>query len=669
MRDRIHQKTNPAMVMKKIICLLMIAIFIVSLSGSTFMMAYEDDPGYDGEIIYLYDLPILCISEWDDDFDPAYQSIMPLSSISVGLAELVSGPTFNTANNSFTISLRGSVSNPANEEIIMRGFWIRTDGLDDRRVITGTGGNVFNSSSQVGGLRPNTTYLVRAVVQTPGMVNSAIQGGLLTITTPSAPSATPTPPPGNTPTPPPSGATPTPPPSGPTPTPAPATPYLNFAPSTSPWNSAGHTWSISGGQHLSITTITTNQGGWFYERCNNSGWLTISGGTGLSGESFNITAPQNDSGNIRTATITVRTVAGSLYRTLTITQAIPPVTLRPTGVIESFERNGHVNGSRTPTTIRYDQRIVAEFPIWNFVHIAGTANTFAIRNNTTGLYFTETIGGLSQQESITGPGLSRQRWTIIPHSSGAYAIRSVSNNNMYVTGIAQNSLGTNLALANRDSSNNRQLWWIGYIWHIDRSYIGTPRDWVGFWDRTVNIQIRPQALEPNASAEFYAAVDIARDFWARELGLAIGTTEVVADANIRIYWASPADFGRRINNLFLRDTAYGLAVAPALPANDTRTVRGRARHGTIQAGGSARTVYRLYGTGDVSMRVGIWPGSTRNVTLLPFTATHELGHALGYWGHAPNSRDLMSEHPGINPEISLRPAEREHILQIYRRFR
>ena len=72
----------------------------------------------------------------------------------------------------------------------------------------------------------------------------------------------------------------------------------------------------------------------------------------------------------------------------------------------------------------------------------------------------------------------------------------------------------------------------------------------------------------------------------------------------------------------------------------------------------------------MAMLIGVFSHhGQRSVDVAPVVATHELGHALGYWGHSPNPNDVMRPRVGNSLGANLRPAEIEHILQVYRRFR
>jgi len=280
-----------------------------------------------------------------------------------------------------------------------------------------------------------------------------------------------------------------------------------------------------------------------------------------------------------------------------------------------------------------------------------------IRNETTGRYFTETGGLLTHEGLVSGTGanINRQRWRLLPQTDGSYRIRSASDGSLYV----END-GAALMLTSR-SSSNRQLWWIGYIWHYHRAY---DHYWVGFWRGTINI--RAEALEGTANtSDFYQAVIAARSIWVSALGVTFnGNITYPSQANIRIYWGTPEQFRVQAGMTIAPRTRYGATL-------EAPVGHGRTHEDTFIAGGATRNVYRLHGTGGIGMISGVWSHhGSRSVSLAPFTVTHELGHALGYWGHSPNPNDVMRRdvERWQTPDSVLRPAEIEHIRQIYRRF-
>jgi len=385
-------------------------------------------------------------------------------------------------------------------------------------------------------------------------------------------------------------------------------------------------------------------------------------------------ALRNDTGERREATVTVR--SGNFPdRILNISQAPALATMRDQRVIECFGRRGYVDvhGATDTTILGGISGAIVERPVWNFVHIE--ANVFAIRNDTTGRYFTESGGNLTHAARISGSGTNysnNQRWLISPQPNGTYRIRSISNTSLYVT---EGALV--LTLSNRNTSNNTQLWRIGYIWHVAGSYANNPDvgNWVGVWRAgDINIWVEPIEQQPDGF-NFVTRMNTARNAWQNALGITFDGETSLASANIRAYGGHREEIrnhlGREVPFDFF-NSRYGSTFP--LPG----VIDGHV--GTIQAGGITRHVNRLNGTGTRGMIMAVFSdsggltsiGDSRNIDFATMTAMHELGHALGYMGHSPNSNDVMRGNIPVtmrNPNETLNPAEREHLRQVYRNFR
>ena len=455
--------------------------------------------------------------------------------------------------------------------------------------------------------------------------------------------------------------------SPPTPTPV---PVLSFNPSgVAPWNLAA--WVTGPGQNTTTATVVANNS-WNWSG-GSAGWLTVTG-FGVSGTQLSISTQPNDSGVRRTATVTV--TSANLTRNLTITQNPVMATVMGQRVIECFGRNGYVDvrGNATSATIECVSRSSAERPIWNFVHIQD--NVFAIRNETTRHYFTETDGNLQHEARLSGSGTdysNRQRWILSRQSDGTYRIRSVSRNTLYVQeGVNHILNNPNLSLASR-SNSNRQLWRIGYIWHVDRRYDNNQilGNIVGFWDRDINIWVEPIGPEP-AGFNFRNRMNIARNAWVDALDIRFNNADNAGVANIRAYGGHRNEIQARLR-YELPQTAYNYRYGVAvLQGTIDMPV------GTIEAGGATRHVNRLNGTGRQAAIMLVFSDSaswhiddSRIINFATMTAMQELGHALGYFGHSSNSNDVMARTTSSSPNVRLNPAEIEHLRQIYRnpRFR
>jgi len=335
----------------------------------------------------------------------------------------------------------------------------------------------------------------------------------------------------------------------------------------------------------------------------------------------------------------------------------PLVGLAGNQVIECFDRRGYLNvGSLTTTTIECVGANNAQRPIWVFVHIA--ENIYAIRNETTGRYMTDTGVFVSHEARLSGAGLNydnRQRWNLVAQNDGSFRIRSVSSPVLYIMEIAHTGLNTPLLMLSMlNTSHNRQRWWIGPIWHSVDSSV------VGFWSGRIDIYTSERDLGQPDGFDFSTMMAEARNAWSGALGVPFNTVSTAADANIRAYGGDR----RAIQAYLERRPPFPDIAGVAIPGAHEIVE-------TIYAGGRDRTVARFTGRGDDAYIMVVFSGSIINPMDRARTATmHELGHVLGYWGHSPNSNDVMYGVERILfTNTVLNPAEIEHLRQIYRMFR
>jgi len=302
----------------------------------------------------------------------------------------------------------------------------------------------------------------------------------------------------------------------------------------------------------------------------------------------------------------------------------------------------------------------AQMPIWNFVPRGN--NEFSIRNDTSRRYLTEANNHLWHSEGA-GANNNQQRWLLMPQPDGTYRVRSVSNPALYLTHTGM----LNLALRNR-AGDNSQLWHIENIWHIGDRY---PQDYFSYWwPGTIFIYTEYEAFDAPASLDFTSRMASARTIWTNALGVRFDNAASRDTANILAFGGCRHAIATEVlgENGHFPPSRYRYGVMLSRAGYTDRNV-------TVRAGGVDRKVFRLNGSGANASIAIVFTNTgaentynRRNINFATMTAIHELGHALGYNGHSPNSQDIMRsviEPYIINPVLTLRPAELWHLGQIY----
>jgi predicted Zn-dependent protease len=183
------------------------------------------------------------------------------------------------------------------------------------------------------------------------------------------------------------------------------------------------------------------------------------------------------------------------------------------------------------------------------------------------------------------------------------------------------------------------------------SYWYSDADRIYRWD-DARIVVCAEKLNGNAQFYFYNAVDHACSQWTSALGITIYADEEIASAPIMIYGGTAAEISEL--NIF----------------NDITTQNGATRRSTAD------------GT-DLFGIEGIWtrPDNTEIEGYLSYganiyivdksrtsneymkTATHELGHALGWSGHSSNPNDVMYRSGSSITQLTQRDIN--HLAQVY----
>lgn len=152
------------------------------------------------------------------------------------------------------------------------------------------------------------------------------------------------------------------------------------------------------------------------------------------------------------------------------------------------------------------------------------------------------------------------------------------------------------------------------------------------------------------------AVEAALRSWQAEVGIT-----VVADpdrAQIQLHRRRPplraissGDTGRPSWR-----ASHGRAEL-ALQEVQRQSLAGGGKHGAVQGG---RQGWRREPLVDVMISPG------QHERAIQATALHELGHALGLWGHSDRPGDALSAVPGANPVLELSARDRATVQWLLR---
>lgn len=188
--------------------------------------------------------------------------------------------------------------------------------------------------------------------------------------------------------------------------------------------------------------------------------------------------------------------------------------------------------------------------------------------------------------------------------------------------------------------------------HIS-TYAATLRYWysdedsIGKWGYSPSVWY--SKLDPDGSFAFFSGLTNGADEWNSALGLRVSVSSANTSAPIKFYGGTRA----QLNALNLTNpisSAYlGLTIY-----NDTTY------YGTHTYNGSTKSWYtynRL--TGFVVSR------SDMDYNNYLKTATHEMGHILGWDGHPATDQPTWVMEQGISSVTSLSTNEKRHLSQIY----
>lgn len=160
------------------------------------------------------------------------------------------------------------------------------------------------------------------------------------------------------------------------------------------------------------------------------------------------------------------------------------------------------------------------------------------------------------------------------------------------------------------------------------------------------IKFSQQKLNTNNSFEFYAGCLYAKNQWKPALGINFTDTVLMSSANLKMYGGSASD---------LRKIGFTPGSENGLTWDDPDTLPLLVQMGMYN--GVEYPIYRVYTTKTYVVDKNQASNQVRN------TCTHEMGHALGWYGHSIYGGDVMTEY--ANTVQGLTPHDIGQLAQVY----
>ncbi|MCL2071414.1 MAG: lectin like domain-containing protein [Oscillospiraceae bacterium] len=213
------------------------------------------------------------------------------------------------------------------------------------------------------------------------------------------------------------------------------------------------------------------------------------------------------------------------------------------------------------------------------------------------------------------------------------------------------------------------------FWHAFDTSSSSTTDYtetrVGFWNRSA-ITIHTSTVGTVSSGlDFTSRMNLARNQWSEALGININNSTAKESADIRAVAGRSAALGEYMGQPWSSGTA-GLCVWSFMGSVGSFNASGTTRY--------AHPISSVNGSSTAGLRgvfvLDRWADSAWTQDSSKYvqgTATHELGHAMGYFGHprrvSENDRDIMWWQSSLERSETLRDNEKRHLRQIYDYYR
>ncbi|MBQ8340665.1 MAG: RICIN domain-containing protein, partial [Clostridia bacterium] len=296
---------------------------------------------------------------------------------------------------------------------------------------------------------------------------------------------------------------------------------------------------------------------------------------------------------------------------------------------------------------------------WQLVNLGN--GYFEIRSTkSSGLMLTAGIGTADSQNAVTLQARSealalRQQWRLSVGHSGVVIQSRASYQELYANytlclGVEtegsryfRNScMQSNLGVATDD-----EMWVLRVSPLSLTSWNAGSGASVGFWDSSPKLYYQNYSYT-NDNFYMLSSVGCALDQWNAVLPISVSITTNEDDAQILCYGGDEATLiglGANIDSSTGGLTSYSIDSSFAV---------------NVKWGATNKTTKKLTNARVYLVDRNLTANQQKNI------ATHEIGHALGYYGHSMRTADVM--HANNKSEYTLTDREIAHLLQVYEIF-